>query len=135
MPRTKLIATAFAAIVAAGAFTEPAYAGGSIAIDIKPGSAEGEQAMRAGLGIYSIVNNIRSGAGIKQLGTGNMGGIAQNGSGNQGIVHQEGSGHSGTLQQNGNGNAYGLFQFGKDTDADIVQNGDGGTGATIVYGW
>lgn len=135
MPRIKLIASIVAAAVSAGTFAVPAHAGGSIAIDIQPGSAKAEKAMRAGFGIYSIVNNIQNGASIKQLGTGNMGGIAQNGSGNQGIVHQEGSGHSGTLQQNGNGNAYGLFQFGNGTDADIVQNGNGETGATIVYGW
>jgi hypothetical protein len=135
MPRTKLIAFILAAATATGTYSAPACAGGSIAIDIPPGSAKSERAMRAGLGIYSIVNNIQNGASIKQLGTGNMGGIAQNGSGNQGIVHQEGSGHSGTLQQTGNGNAYGLFQFGKGTNADIVQNGNGQTGTTIVYGW
>lgn len=135
MPRMKLISSLVAAAIAAGSFTAPAYAGGSIAIDIQPGTAQGEQALRTGLGVYSIVKGIQSGASIEQIGVNNIAGLAQNGHGNQGVVYQEGYGHSGTLQQNGNDNAYGLFQFGKNTDADIVQNGNGETGATIVYGW
>lgn len=135
MPRTRLIATVLTAAIAAASLTAPAHAGGSISIGIQPGSAKAERAMRAGFGLYSLVNGISSGASIRQLGTGNSGGIAQNGGGNRGIVHQEGSGHTGTLEQNGNNNAYGLFQFGRGTNAGIVQNGYGGTGATVVYGW
>ena len=38
-------------------------------------------------------------------------------------------------QQNGNDNAYGVFQFGETTNTDVVQNGNGETGATVVIGW
>ncbi|QKV18463.1 curlin [Oricola thermophila] len=135
MPRRKLIASLFAAAAAVSAVTAPAMAGGSISVSIAPQGPEAEQAMRAGLGIYSVVNGLQNGGNITQLGMNNLAGIAQNGSGNHGIVHQEGDGHSGTLQQNGNGNAYGLFQFGKGTDAHVVQNGNGQTGATFAWGW
>lgn len=135
MPRNTLIAGLTAALIAVSGYTVPAAAGGQIAIDIVPGSAEEEQAMRAGLQIYSIVNGLQNGANINQLGINNIAGIAQNGGGNFGVVHQQGNGHSGTLQQNGNDNAYGVFQFGENTNTDVVQNGNGGTGATLVFGW
>lgn len=135
MPRKTIIATLAAAVLSVASLSAPAHAGGQIAIDIKPGSPEEEQAMRAGLQIYGIVNGLQNGANIKQNGFANLAGILQNGSGNHGIVHQQGNGHSGTLQQNGNDNAYGVFQFGENTNADVVQNGNGETGATVVIGW
>ena len=135
MPRKTIIATLAAAVLSAGTLVAPAHAGGQIAIDIKPANAEEAQAMRAGLAIYGIVNGLQNGANITQNGIANLAGIAQNGSGNYGVVHQQGNGHSGTLQQNGNGNAYGVFQFGENTSTDVVQNGNGETGATVVFGW
>ena len=135
MPRKTIFASLAAAFIATAAFAAPAQAGGQVAIDIQPNSPEQEQAMRAGLMIYGIVNGLQNGANIEQNGLNNLAGIAQNGSGNYGVVHQDGNGHSGTLQQNGNGNAYGVFQFGENTDADVVQNGNGETGATVVIGW
>jgi hypothetical protein len=136
MTRTSntLIATVLAAAIGTAALTTPASAGGSISINVAPKNAQEEQAIKTGLAIYGIVNAVKGGS-IKQLGANNAAGLAQLGSGNFGVVHQEGSGHNGTLVQNGNDNAYGIFQFGKNTDAHVAQNGDGGTGATFSFGW
>lgn len=133
--RTAPRAIVVAAALGTAALAAPAQAGGSIAFTVTPTSAQEAQAMRAGLAIYSIANQINSGAGIRQIGIGNAAGIAQNGGGNVGIVHQQGSGHTGTLTQNGNGNAHGLFQFGNNSTGHVVQNGNGNTGATFVFGF
>ena len=134
--RKTLAATLAAATIATAALSAvPAHAGGSLSVHLQPRNAQEEQAMRAGLAIYSIANAVKGGDSIRQLGNGNAGGIAQNGWGNQGIVHQEGNGHNGTITQNGNGNAYGLFQFGRNTNGHVAQNGNGGTGATFQFGW
>jgi len=130
-----IFAGATAAMLASAALTSPAQAGGSISFTLTPQNAQDEQAMRAGLGIYSVVNAIQNGASIKQNGFNNFAGIGQNGFGNLGIVHQEGNGHNGTIQQNGNNNAHGLFQFGENTDGHVVQNGNGQTGVTFQFGW
>lgn len=121
--------------VAAGslAATAPAYAWGQIALNVTPSNADEDALMRAGLGIYALVNGIQNGQ-ITQNGINNAAGLVQNGGGNLGIVHQEGNGHNGTLTQNGNGNAYGLFQFGQGTSAHMHQNGHG-TGLGFIFGW
>lgn len=129
-----LMASLVVATLGTTAMTVPAAAGGSLSITVLPGNAKDEQAMRAGLGIYALVQGIQNGS-IKQKGHGNKAGLAQNGKGNLGIVHQEGNGHNGSLQQNGNGNAFGLFQFGKNTNGHATQNGNGKTGATFQFGW
>jgi hypothetical protein len=135
---TTTIKTLSAALLALsiGGFALPgqAAANGQVSVTINPTNAEEAQMMRAGLGIYAIVNGIQNG-GIKQVGVNNAAGLAQNGSGNLGVVHQEGEGHVGTVQQNGNNNAHGLFQFGKNTEGHVAQNGDGGTGVTVQFGW
>ncbi|WP_159591664.1 curlin [Chelativorans xinjiangense] len=123
-----------AATLAAGLGLAPAFAGGSVSLSYNPSDPDKAQALQTGLRIYGLVEGIKSGS-IKQNGFGNIAGLAQNGSGNLGIVHQEGDGHTGTVQQNGNGNAYGLFQFGKNTEAHAVQNGDSQAGATVQVGW
>lgn len=122
-------------MIGTAALTVPAAAGGSISFNYTPKNAKDAQKLQAGLAIYGIVNAVKGGASIKQLGQNNMAGIGQNGSGNFGVVHQQGNGHAGTLQQNGNGNAYGVFQFGENTRSDVVQNGNGQTGATFQFGW
>ena len=135
MTRKTLVTALAAAMIGTGSLAAaPAFAGGQLSISIVPASADQEQAMRMGLGMYALVNGIKNG-GIKQNGFGNMAGLVQNGSGNLGVVHQEGDGHVGTLEQNGNNNACGLFQFGKTTDGHIQQNGNGGTCATFQFGW
>jgi hypothetical protein len=135
---TTTIKTLSAALIALtiGGFALPgqAEANGQVSVTIQPTTPEEEQMMRAGLGIYAVVNGIQNG-GITQNGMGNVAGLLQNGSGNLGVVHQEGDGHVGTVQQNGNDNAHGLFQFGKNTEGHVAQNGDGGTGATFQFGW
>ena len=129
-----LMAGLVAATLGTAAMTVPAEAGGQVSITVLPGSAKHEQAMRAGLGIYSLVQGIQNGS-IRQYGHGNSAGLKQNGKGNLGIVHQEGNGHDGTLEQNGHGNAFGLFQFGRNTSGHVAQNGHGNTGATFQFGW
>lgn len=131
----KSLATALTALVIGTAgLAAPAHAGGTFSISVQPRNADEARAMRAGLGIYSIVNAVQNG-GIRQIGNGNSAGLGQNGSGNFGVVHQQGNGHNGTLTQNGDGNSYGLFQFGRNTSGHVAQNGNGGTGATFQFGW
>ena len=129
-----LIASLVAATIGSAALVTPANAGGSISLHLEPKNAKQEQAMRAGLTIYAIVNAVENGS-IKQNGNNNSAGLAQIGQGNLGIVHQEGDDHTGTLVQNGDNNACGLFQFGKGTNADVEQNGNGETCTTVTFGW
>jgi hypothetical protein len=129
------IAAALAVVTLGGAVATPASANGSISFNLAPRNAQEDHAMRTGFALYSIYNQVRNGASIRQQGNGNSAGLAQNGRGNTGLVHQRGNGHTGTLQQNGNSNAYGLFQFGRNTTSNITQNGNGTTGATIQFGW
>jgi len=136
----KISAALAATLIAFGATpaltgTAEASSRGSISISVNPTNAEEERLMRAGLGIYSIVQGVRSASQIRQHGTGNAAGVNQHGRNNGAIVHQEGRGHNGTIQQNGNNNRYGLFQFGRGTSGHAVQNGNGGTGATFQFGW
>jgi major curlin subunit len=134
-PIKKLAAGLVAAIVGLSALSAPAAAGGSLSVHIAPSSADSGRALRTGLQLYSFYNAIKGGASIRQRGRNNSAGIGQDGRGNFGVVHQEGSGHHGALQQNGNGNAYGLFQFGRNTDGHVVQNGYGRAGASFQMGW
>jgi hypothetical protein len=138
MIRTAL-KTAMTALVAAtigtSAFIAPAQAGGSLSVHVQPRNEQENRAMRAGLSLYSIYNQVKGGASIRQIGSGNAAGVAQDGRGNQGIVHQEGRGHNGTVTQNGNGNSYGLFQFGRNTNGHATQTGNGNAGATFQFGW
>jgi len=128
-----LIASIFAATIGAAALVTPADAG-QISINLDPKNAKQENALKAGLTIYAIVNAVKDGS-ITQNGNNNAAGLAQIGQGNLGIVHQEGDNHTGTLTQNGDNNMCGLFQFGQGTNADVVQNGNGGACATVTFGW
>lgn len=128
-----LMASLIAATIGSAALATSAEAG-QISINLDPKNAKQENALKAGLTIYAIVNAVENGS-IKQLGNGNSAGLAQFGQGNLGIVHQEGDNHAGTLTQNGNNNMCGLFQFGKRTTADVVQNGNGEACATVTFGW
>jgi len=113
----------------------PAHAGGQVSITYNPKNAKDEKALKTGLALYSLFNNVKNSGSIKQKGNNNSAGLGQNGKGNSGVIHQEGNGHNGTLQQNGNNNSYGLFQFGKNTNGNVTQNGNGRTGATVQFGW
>ena len=106
------LATALTALaVSTAALAAPAHAG-SVSFNLQPRNADEHRVMRAGLGIYALVNAVQSGS-IRQIGSGNSAGLAQN----------------------GNGNSYGLFQFGRNTSSNVTQNGNGGTGATFQFGW
>jgi hypothetical protein len=128
-----LTASLLAATIASAALAAPAHAG-QISIHLDPKNAKQENALKAGLTIYAIVNAVQDGS-IKQNGNDNAAGLAQFGQGNLGVVHQEGDNHTGTLTQNGNNNMCGLFQFGEGTNADVVQNGNGEACATVTFGW
>jgi hypothetical protein len=129
------LASVAAVMIGSAALTGPAAAGGSVSITYTPTNAKDAHNLETGLEIYALVNAVKHGASIKQLGMNNLAGIGQNGQGNLGIIHQQGKGHAATLQQNGNDNAYGIFQFGKNTDAHVAQNGNGEVGTTVEFGW
>lgn len=129
-----LAAALVAGSIGQTALSAPAYAGGWVSVTYAPDNARDAGALATGLRFYSLYRGLH-GASIRQSGPGNAAGIGQNGRGNLGIIQQQGNSHSATLQQNGNDNAYGIFQFGRNTDANVVQNADGGGGATFSYGW
>ncbi|WFR99195.1 curlin [Rhizobium tumorigenes] len=116
------------------ALSLPAHAGGRISLNLAPQNSSDADLFSTGLRAYSLYRDWKN-ADIRQLGRGNAAGIAQAGSGNIGFIQQRGDGHSATLRQNGNRNAYGIFQFGRNTRTDVVQDGDDGSGATVSYGW
>lgn len=128
-----LINSLVAVAIGTATLVAPAEAG-QVSIHLDPKNAKQENALKAGLTIYAIVNAVQNGS-IKQNGNNNAAGLAQIGQGNLGVVHQEGDNHSGTLTQNGNNNMCGLFQFGQGTNADVVQNGNGEACATVTFGW
>lgn len=130
-----LIKTAAVALVSASLLAVPAQAGGALSITLTPNGSDAEMALRAGLAIFGIAQDMQANGGITQTGTDNIAGLLQNGSGNVGVIHQDGSGHEGTLMQSGSGNAYGLFQFGHDTQAHVEQAGHGQSGLTFQFGF
>lgn len=117
-------------------FAAPAQAAGQVSLSYAPTDPAKAQALGMGLKMFSVVKGMSAGGGnVSQNGFGNMAGILQNGSGNHGLIVQEGNGHQGTVVQNGNNNNCGLFQFGQNTNAQCVQNGNGQSGATMVFGF
>ncbi|WP_250889226.1 curlin [Mesorhizobium sp. dw_380] len=116
------------------ALSAQSFAGGWVSVTYAPANARDGSALATGLRFYSLYRGLR-GASVHQSGHDNTAGIAQDGRGNLGIIQQEGNGHSAALQQNGNDNAYGIFQFGGHTSTSVLQNGNGGSGATLSYGW
>ena len=134
---TKTFAAALtAAIIGVSALASPAMAGGQISVSYAPTDPDQQQALGAGLQIFSLVKGLSStGANVSQNGNNNGAGFNQNGWGNNGLIVQEGNGHQGTIQQNGNGNNCGLFQFGQNTNGQCVQNGNGQSSLTTVFGF
>ena len=128
------IAAVTATVIGASALTAPAMAAGQVSISYTPTDPDQQQALGAGLQIFSLMKGLSaSGANASQNGNGNAAGFNQNGSGNHGLIVQEGDGHEGTIEQHGNNNNCGLFQFGENTDAQCVQNGDGQSSITTVF--
>jgi len=129
-----LAATLTAALM--GIAATPAMAAGQISIGFSPTDPDQAQALGLGLQMFSLINGMSAtGANAYQNGTGNSAGFNQNGSGNHGVIFQDGNGHNGTIHQNGNNNSCGLFQFGQATNAQCLQNGNGQTGITTVFGF
>lgn len=124
---------AFAALTAS-TLAAPALAGGSVAVNITPANAQEAQALRFGLALFALHQDIQTNGHVTQNGVGNAAGIAQGGPNNQAIIHQEGCNHTGTVNQTGGNNAYGLFQFGCNTTSHVNQTG-GQTGLTLQFGW
>ena len=131
--KTPALAALLAALLATAPMA-PVLAGSSIAVTIAPSNPDEAQALRVGLALFALHQDIRSNGHVTQHGANNAAGIYQGGPNNQAIVHQEGQGHHGTISQTGANNAYGLFQFGQNTSADVVQTG-GQAGLTLLFGW
>lgn len=133
----KTVAAAVTALViGAASFTAPAMAAGQLSINFTPTDPDQQQALGAGLQIFSLIKGLSStGANVSQNGNNNGAGFNQNGWGNHGLIVQEGNGHQGTIHQNGNGNSCGLFQFGKSTNGQCVQNGNSQSSITTVFGF
>lgn len=132
---TRIVAAAVTATLL-GLSAAPAMAAGQISIGFSPTDPDQAQAFGLGLQVFSLAKGFSgTGANGYQNGNGNSAGFNQNGSGNNGLIWQEGNGHNGTISQNGNNNSCGLFQFGKATDAQCVQNGDNQSGITTVFGF
>ncbi|WP_377294600.1 curlin [Rhizobium sp. SG2393] len=138
MARTRLInrlsVILLAAAIGQGAVAIPAYAGGSFSFNLAPRNADEAGLLSTGIRAYSLYRGLKSGE-IRQLGRGNAAGLSQAGRGNFGYIRQRGDGHSATLQQTGDDNAYAIFQYGRNTRTDVIQDGNGGSGATFSYGW
>ena len=134
---TQTFVAAFtAAVIGVASLSAPALAAGQVSISFTPSDPDQQQALGAGLQIFSLMKGLSStGANASQNGNGNAAGFNQNGWGNHGLIVQEGNGHEGTIEQNGNNNNCGLFQFGENTDAECVQNGNGQSSVTTVFGF
>ena len=123
---TLALATPFAAA--------PALASGSVSFTVNPTNADEARALRMGLALFALHQDIRTNGHVTQRGVGHAAGIAQGGPNNQAIIHQEGCNHNGTINQTGGNNAYGLFQFGCNTSSHVHQTG-GQSGLTLQCGW
>lgn len=134
---TKTVAAALAAaVIGVASLTAPAMAGGQVSVSFTPSDPDQQQALGMGLQMFSLFQGLSAnGANAYQNGNGNAAGFSQNGSGNHGLIFQEGNGHEGTISQHGNDNNCGLFQFGENTDGECVQNGDGQSSITTVFGF
>jgi hypothetical protein len=134
---TKTFAAAFAAaVIGVAGLAAPALAAGQVSISYTPTDPDQQQALGAGLQIFSLMQGMpATGANASQHGNFNAAGFNQNGSGNHGLIVQEGNGHEGTISQNGNNNNCGLFQFGENTNGECVQNGNGQSSVTTVFGF
>lgn len=136
--RRALMSVLAVALIGTAPMLTPAPAeahGGSVSLHLNPRNADEARALRAGLAIFAIHQDIRSNGHVSQRGVNNAAAIAQRGRGSRAIVHQDGCNHDASIDQRGNNHAYGVFQFGCNTSAHVAQRGRGQTGVTIQYGW
>ncbi len=129
-----LAATLFAAAPMMAPIPAEAHSG-AISLHLNPRSADEARALRAGLALFAVHQDIRSNGHVTQRGVNNAAAIAQRGSGSRAIVHQDGCNHDASIDQRGRNHAHGVFQFGCNTSAHVAQRGRGQTGVTIQYGW
>lgn len=132
--KTLALVAAFATAVALPMAPAAAGSSGQISVNIAPSNAQDAQALRFGLALFALSQDIDANGHVTQHGVNNAAGIYQGGPNNHAIVHQEGSGHNGTITQTGGNNSYGLFQFGQNTSGHVNQTG-GQTGLTLQFGW
>ena len=117
------------------AIAAPALAGGVISFEVNPTNVDEANAIRAGLALYNVVQDVQANGHITQNGLNNLAALGQHGSGNVGVIHQEGNSHDASLSQNGNHNAYGIFQVGNGASGHVSQYGNGGTGLLFQIGF
>ena len=122
-------------LAAGTALAAPAFAGGTISLEIEAQNAQDAQAIQTGLAVYQIVNDVKTDSHVSQNGIDNLATLGQHGSGNVGIVHQDGDDHDAALNQTGTGNSYGIFQFGEGASGDVDQVGSGEAGLLIQVGF
>ena len=133
---TTFVAAIAAAVIGTASLAAPAMAAGQVSISFTPTDPDQQQALGAGLQIFSLMQGLSaSGANASQHGNFNSAGFNQNGWGNHGLIVQEGNGHQGSIEQNGNNNNCGLFQFGENTNGQCNQNGNGGSSIVGVFGF
>jgi len=132
--KTLALATAFATAITLPMAPAVAGSNGQFAINVAPGNAQEAQALRFGLALFALHQDIESNGHVTQHGANNAAGIYQGSPNSQAIIHQEGNGHDGSISQTGGNNSYGLFQFGEDTSGHVQQTG-GQTGVTLLFGW
>lgn len=108
---------------------------GQVSLRVEP-RGQAAEVVGSGLQIYSLFKSFKKNrAKIDQHGTGNGAAIAQHGDGNYAQIFQRGHHHSGQITQTGNNNTFGLFQFGRATNASASQTGNGRVGFEFVGGW
>lgn len=124
-----------AATVAVATLTAlPVLAGQTLTFGYTAKTQEEAEAMRAGLAIYSLVNDIHTNGHVTQNGVNNAAGIVQGGGRNRAIIHQDGNNHNGSIYQTGGNNSCGLFQFGNGATGHVRQSG-GQTCIVIQHGF
>jgi len=122
-------------LAATTAFAAPAIAGGTLSFEIEAKNADEANAIRAGLAIYNVVNDIQTNGHITQNGVNNIASLAQGGSGNVGVIHQEGDNHDASLHQAGTNGSYGIFQVGDGANGHVHQGGNGEAGLLFQIGF
>ena len=135
MTFSKFIKPAILATLLAASLSAPASAGGFISFSIDAKNAEEANAIRTGLALYQVANDIKSNGHITQNGIANLAALGQHGTGNVGMIHQEGNGHNASLDQTGTNNSYVIFQFGEGTEGHVAQSGTGEAGLLFQIGF
>ena len=112
-------------LAATTALAAPASAGGTITFGFTAQNADEANAIRTGLTLYQVFNDVHANGHISQNGLNNLAALGQSGHGHVGIIHQEGNNHEGSISQSGSNNSCGLFQFGNGASGHVNQSGHG----------